>query len=87
MFLPSIYSQTIRSFPIADNGCVISLTIVEMEVTKKRITAKESIANVPSQNSVAEMVNVFRVVGCVVSTFAAAFNYFSFSQFSIRLNK
>lgn len=61
---------------------MISLTIVETEVTKKRITAKESIANVPSQNSVAEMVNVFRVVGCVVSTFTTALNIFHFLNFS-----
>lgn len=50
-----------------DNGCVISPTIVETEAMKKRIIAKESIANVPNLNSVAEMVNVFQVAGCAVS--------------------
>lgn len=46
---------------------MISPTIVAMEVTKKKITAKESTANVPSPNSAVEMVNAFRVAGCVVS--------------------
>ncbi len=48
---------------------MISLTIVAMEVTKKKTTAKESIVNVLNQNFVVEMVNAFRVVGCVVSSF------------------
>lgn len=39
---------------------------------KKRITAKESIANVPSQSSVVEMANAYPVVGCVVSTNSSA---------------
>lgn len=43
-------------------------------MTRKRITAKESIANVPSRNSGAEMVNAFRVVGCVVSQYVVAFS-------------
>lgn len=46
---------------------MILLTTVAMEATKKRITAKESIASVPNQNSVVEMASVFPAVGCVVS--------------------
>jgi hypothetical protein len=57
-------ARTTVAFP--NNGCVILLTIVAMEVMKKKITAKENIANVQSQNFVVEMVNVFQVVGYAI---------------------